>query len=69
MKPLLVQQKSNGSLWWVVDWKISCALNSYGRGLLPSMHRVYTLIPADDRNGLGSRISHSKYYTFISNSN
>ena len=66
MKPILVQQKSNGTLWWVVDWKISIRTPlQWGWG--KKMHRVYTLIPADDQNGRGSRIDYDTYYTYISN--
>ena len=66
MKPILVQQNSNGTLWWVIDWKISIRTPlPWGWG--KKMHRVYTLIPADDRNGRGSRIDLAQYYTFLSN--
>ena len=69
MKPLLVQQKSNGTLWWVVDWKISIqtphVLNMLN--CPPAMNRVYTLIPADDQMGRGSRICYAHNYTFLSN--
>jgi hypothetical protein len=58
MKPILVQQKSNNTLWWVVDtWLVA----------RPHTIRCYKLIPADDRNGQGSRIDYDTYYTFISN--
>ena len=69
MKPILVQQKSNGTLWWVVDWKIAIRTPRVINMLncAPSRHKVYTLIPADDQNGRGSRICHADYYTFISN--
>ena len=68
MKPILVQQNSNGTLWWVVDWKISIrAPRVRAWGLESCRHKVYTLIPADDRNGRGSRIDYAEYYTFISN--
>ena len=66
MQPILVQQKSNGTLWWVVDWKIAIRTPlPWGWG--KKMRRVYTLIPADDQNGRGSRICHADNYTFISN--
>ena len=66
MKPILVQQKSNGTLWWVVDWKIAIRTPlPWGWG--KKVRRVYTLIPADDQNGRGSRICHEDNYTFISN--
>ena len=66
MKPILVQQNSNGTLWWVVDCKISIRTPlPWGWG--KKMHRVYTLIPADDKNGQGSRIDYDTHYTFISN--
>ena len=66
MKPILVQKKSNKSLWWVVDWKIS--IHTFSPRLLDKrMHKVYTLIPADDRNGRGSRKDLAGQYTFISN--
>ena len=69
MKPILVQQKSNDTLWWVVDWKISIRTPRVINMLNcePSQHKVYTLIPADDRNGRGSRIDYAEYYTFIAN--
>ena len=66
MKPILVQQKSNGTLWWVIDWKIAIRTPlPWGWG--KKMHRVYTLIPADETNGRGSRIDYDTYYTHISN--
>ena len=66
MKPILVQQKSNGTLWWVVDWKIAIRTPlPWGWG--KKVRRVYTLIPADDQSGRGSRICHADNYTFISN--
>ena len=66
MKPILVQQRSNGTLWWVVDQKISIRTPlQWGWG--KQMHRVWTLIPADEKNGRGSRIDSSTHYTFISN--
>ena len=68
MKPILVQQKSNGTLWWVVDWKISVrtphVLNMLN--CAPSRHKVYTLVPADNSHR-GSRIDYAEYYTFLSN--
>ena len=65
MKPILVQQQSNGTLWWVVDQKISIRTPlPWGWG--PKMHRVWTLIPADSSHR-GSRIDRAEYYTFISN--
>ncbi len=69
MKPILVQQKSNDTLWWVIDWNISIRTPRVINMLncAPSLNRVYTLIPADDRNGRGSRIDYARYYTFISN--
>ena len=68
MQPILVQQKSNGTLWWVVDWKISIRTPRVINMLncVPSRHRVYTLIPADGHNR-GSRIDYDRYYTFITN--
>ena len=66
MKPILVQQKSNGTLWWVVDCKIAIRTPlPWGWG--KKMHRVYTLIAADDLNGRGTRIDYDTYYTFLSN--
>ena len=66
MQPILVQQQPNGTLWWVVDWKISIRTPlPWGWG--KKMRRVYTLIPADDQNGRGSRICHADNYKFISN--
>jgi len=67
MKPILVQQKSNGTLWWAVDWKISIHFDQHLQLWDKRMHKVYTLIPADDRNGRGSRIDLAGQYTFISN--
>ena len=69
MKPILVQQNSNGTLWWVVDWKISIRTPRVINMFIspPFTHKVYTLIPADDRNGRGSRIDLAQYYTFLSN--
>ena len=69
MKPILVQQNSNGTLWWVIDWKISIRTPRVINMLNcePELHKVYTLIPADDRNGRGSRIDYDTYYTFLSN--
>lgn len=65
MKPVLVQQRSNGTLWWVVDQKISIrARPPWPRG--KKMHRVWTLIPADGSHR-GSRIDRAEYYTFLSN--
>ena len=67
MKPILVQQRSNGTLWWAVDWKISIRtprLRAWG--LESHRHKVYTLIPADNSHR-GSRIDYAEYYTFISN--
>ena len=68
MKPILVQQKSNGTLWWVVDWKISIRTPRVINMLncAPELHRVYTLIPADSSHR-GSRIDYDTYYNFISN--
>ena len=68
MKPILVQQKSNDTLWWVVDWKISIRTPRVINMLNcePSRHKVYTLIPADTAHG-GSRIDYAEYYTFLSN--
>ena len=66
MKPILVQQKSNGTLWWAVDWKIWIDFDQHPQ-LRDRMHKVYTLIPADDRNGRGSRKDLAGQYTFISN--
>ena len=66
MKPILVQQNSNGTLWWVVDWKLAIRTPlPWGWG--KKVRRVYTLIPADDQNGRGSRICHADNYTYISN--
>ena len=68
MKPILVQQKSNGTLWWAVDWKISIrtprVLNMFN--CAPSCHKVYTLVPVDTMQG-GSRICYADNYTFLSN--
>ena len=68
MKPILVQQKSNDTLWWVVDWKISIHTPPTGNTFItePSMHRVYTLIPANTKHG-GSRINLARQYRLISN--
>ena len=66
MKPILVQQKSNGTLWWAIDYKIAIR-TPLGWGWGKQMHGVYTLIPAGDRNGRGSRTSHADNYTFLSN--
>ena len=68
MKPILVQQNSNGALWWVVDWKISVRTPSVLNMLKcePSRHKVYTLIPADNSHR-GSRIDYAEYYTYLSN--
>lgn len=68
MKPILVQQKRNGTLWWVVDWKISIrTVRAASLECTSYMHKVYTLIPADERNGHGSRIDLAGQYTFITN--
>ncbi len=67
MKPILVQQKSNGTLWWVIDWKISIRTPRVDMlNCVPSRHRVYTLIPADNSHR-GSRVDYDEYYTFLSN--
>ena len=66
MKPILVQQRSNGTLWWVVDWKISVKPPHLTWGWGNRMRRVYTLIPADTNQG-GSRICYADDYTFLSN--
>ena len=67
MKPILVQQKSNGTLWWVIDWKISIRTPRVDMlNCAPSRHRVYTLIPADNSHR-GSRVDYDEYYTFLSN--
>ena len=67
MKPILVQQKSNGTLWWVIDWKISIRTPRVDMlNCVPSRHRVYTLIPAD-LSHRGSRVDYDEYYTFLSN--
>lgn len=66
MKPILVQQDSNSTLWWVVDWRIAIRTPlPWGWG--KKMHRVFTLIPADGSNARGTREDYDTYYTHISN--
>ena len=68
MKPILVQQKSNDTLWWVIDWKITIHTPPKSNTFItePSMHRVFTLIPANTDHG-GSRINFAHKYRLISN--
>ena len=65
MKPILVQQKSNGTLWWAIDYKIAIR-TPLQWDWATKIHRVYTLIPIDPMQG-GSRICHADNYTFLSN--